>query len=581
MAGASLQVRPGRALWTLLARHRVPLAGALLLSVLAAGLSLAQPLLVNRIIASIGQTPIGGLVGSLAVLLAASAVVSAAQLYVLARTAESAVFFTRRSLIARLLRLPVRTYDEHRTGDLVSRMGSDTTKIQSAFSGGLVDAVGGLVVLVGSIVAMALLDVVMLGIVLAVTVIALGAVLITSARIQRLSVATQESVGRLGADLERALSAIRTVRAANAEERIEEELTAAARAAYRNGIGIARVEAVLGPITGLALQIAFLAVLGIGGARVASGALSVADLVTFVLFLFMVAMPLGQIFGAIMSVREAMGAMERIQGVLAIDPEDSGGSAAFPRLPGSDARVPALEIAGVSFGYRPGHPVLRDVSFSVAAGATTAIVGPSGSGKSTLLSLIERFYDLDAGRIHLAGVDIRDLDRTALRSAIGYVEQQAPVLAGTIRDNLRLAGPEATDEQCWDVLTRVDLHIRFERADGLDSVLGDHGLQLSGGERQRLALARVLLTDAPLLLLDEPTASVDSRNEQLIADAVAATAGGRTLVIVAHRLSTVRAADQIVVMDQGVVDAVGTHSQLVETSALYRDLARRQFLAAE
>ncbi|WP_425309145.1 ABC transporter transmembrane domain-containing protein [Ammonicoccus fulvus] len=204
------QVRPGRALWTLLARHRGALALALVLSVGAAGLSLAQPLVVNRIIGSIGQAPIGGLVGWLAVLLVASALFAAAQLYVLARTAESAVLLTRQGLIGRLLRLPVRTYDEHRAGDLVSRLGSDTTKIQSAFNGGLVDAVGGLVVLVGSIVAMALLDGVMLAIVLVVTVIALAAVLITSERIQRLSMATQESVGRLGADLERALSAIRT-----------------------------------------------------------------------------------------------------------------------------------------------------------------------------------------------------------------------------------------------------------------------------------------------------------------------------------------------------------------------------------
>lgn len=235
----------------------------------------------------------------------------------------------------------------------------------------------------------------------------------------------------------------------------------------------------------------------------------------------------------------------------------------------------------MSFAYRPGHPVLREVSFGVPVGTTTAIVGPSGSGKSTLLSLVERFYDLDAGRIELGGGDIRELDRAALRRTLGYVEQQAPVLAGTIRDNLLLAAPEASDEQCSDVLRQVNLHERFEAADGLDSVLGDHGLQLSGGERQRLALARVLLTDAPVLLLDEPTASVDSRNEQLITDAIAAAAGRRTLLVVAHRLSTVRAADQIVVLDGGVVDGVGTHSELLETSPLYRDLAQRQFLVPE
>lgn len=370
--------------------------------------------------------------------------------------------------------------------------------------------------------------------------------------------------------MDRSLGAIRTIRATGAEPRVEHGLNADAREAFDMGVVVAKISAALRPATGLAMQGSFLVVLGIGGARVASGEITVADLVSFVLYLFMVSMPLGQIFGAITTVRQAMGAIERISEIMDEEPEPTQGA---PARPSRD-----ITFDQVTFSYDGHTDVLKDVSFHIPAGKKTAFVGPSGSGKSTTLALIERFYDVDSGRILLGDQDTAELSRASIRSIIGYVEQEAAVLSGTVRENLQLGASSASDEQCWRALDQVNLRSRVEEADGLDTILGDRGLSLSGGQRQRLALARMLLMDTPVLLLDEPTSAVDSHNEQLILDSIDAIAEDRTLVVVAHRLSTVTDADQIIVIDEGRVSATGTHTELLATSPVYKDLASRQLL---
>ncbi len=363
-------------------------------------------------------------------------------------------------------------------------------------------------------------------------------------------------------------------------------------------------------------------VLGVGGFRVASGAITIAGLVTFVMFLFFLVQPLGSFFGAITSVGQALGALGRIQEVLDLRTETAcdaevAASVAVGTSPISTAAAhedqtpPAtIEFRDVRFSYpdavvsarrrseaeaaallaeahadatvevsdTPGE-VLRGVSFRVPRGARVALVGPSGAGKSTTLALIERFYDPTGGAILLDGVDLRGIDRTRLRAQLGYVEQDAPTLAGTIADNLRLASPTASDEDCERVLRAVNLGDVLERSPlGLEAPVGEAGVMLSGGERQRLAIARALLAAPPVLLLDESTSSLDGLNEQRMREAIDAVATGRTLVVIAHRLSTVVDSDLIVVMDHGRVVGQGTHSELVETVPLYRDLAKHQLL---
>lgn len=566
---------------------RAALIAVVVLSIIGAVASLVQPVLVNGVIEAVGAgdalAPF--IVGLVAVVLLSS-VVGAVQQYLLGRTAETMVRSLRHALLDRLLRLPTSAYGRHRMGDLVSRVGADTDSVRAALTGGIVDAVGGVLVIVGSAAAMIWLDPLLFVVALGVLAGAIVTVVAASGKIQELSRRVRESTGAMSSGVERALSALTTVRAAGATDSEAAALKDDADRAWRASLRSVRLEAILWPMSGLAVQVAFLVVLGLGGARVAAGELSVANLVAFLMFLFMLMMPVGQLFGAITSVAEALGALARIDEVMSEDPEDAADSPVPGARPDLSGAVPAVEFDGVVFAHddaeqrpTPNRPVLDGVSFVADAGRTTALVGPSGAGKSTILALIERLHDPRRGIVRVGGADVRDLDRSNLRRHIAYVEQSVPVLAGTIRANLTLGLADVPDDRCRSALASVRLLDRIDaHGDGLDATLGDRGIGLSGGERQRLAIARALLSDRPLLLLDEPTASLDSRNERALQAAIDTASRSRTVIIVAHRLATVAGADRIVVVDEGRVRATGTHRELMELSDLYRDLARDQLL---
>lgn len=566
---------------------RAALIAVVVLSIIGAVASLVQPVLVNGVIEAVGAgdalAPF--IVGLVAVVLLSS-VVGAVQQYLLGRTAETMVRSLRHALLDRLLRLPTSAYGRHRMGDLVSRVGADTDSVRAALTGGIVDAVGGVLVIVGSAAAMIWLDPLLFVVALGVLAGAIVTVVAASGKIQELSRRVRESTGAMSSGVERALSALTTVRAAGATDSEAAALKDDADRAWRASLRSVRLEAILWPMSGLAVQVAFLVVLGLGGARVAAGELSVANLVAFLMFLFMLMMPVGQLFGAITSVAEALGALARIDEVMSEDPEDAADSPVPGARPDLSGAVPAVEFDGVVFAHddaeqrpTPNRPVLDGVSFVADAGRTTALVGPSGAGKSTILALIERLHDPRRGIVRVGGADVRDLDRSNLRRHIAYVEQSVPVLAGTIRANLTLGLADVPDDRCRSALASVRLLDRIDaHGDGLDATLGDRGIGLSGGERQRLAIARALLSDRPLLLLDEPTASLDSRNERALQAAIDTASRSRTVIIVAHRLATVAGADRIVVVDEGRVRATGTHRELMESSDLYRDLARDQLL---
>ncbi|MGY1716799.1 ABC transporter ATP-binding protein [Geodermatophilus sp. SYSU D01106] len=572
-----------RELLPLVRPHRRALLAAAGLSLVGAAAALAQPALTGRVISAVGAgRPLLPAVAALLLVLVAGAVLNAFQSYLLQRTGEGVVLTTRRTVADRLLRLPVAEYDRRRTGDLMSRVGADTTLLRATVTSGLVEVVGSAVVAVGALVAMALVDVWLLLVTVTAVAVGLTVVVASSRRIRKLSRRAQEEVGAMTAAVERALSAVRTIRASGATAREVGTVGASAERAYRAGVSVARVEAFVAPAGAIAVQGAFLAVLGLGGYRVATGSIAVADLVAFILYLFLLVMPLGQAVGAWTQLQTGLGALARIQEVLVLQPErddvaEVGGATAAPRAPA--AGVPLLELDDVSFAYPDGTRVLDGVSLSVPAGSRVALVGPSGAGKSTVLALVEGFYPLSGGTIRWAGTDVRELPRAALRARLGYVEQEAPVLAGTVRENLLLAAPDAADDELWAVLADVGLTGVVQRSPrGLDVPVGDEGVLLSGGERQRLAIARSLLARPALLLLDEPTASLDARNENLLRETLAAAAADRALLVVAHRLSTVLDSDQIVVLDAGRVVARGTHAELVDTSPLYRELAAAQLL---
>ncbi|MGY1606040.1 MULTISPECIES: ABC transporter ATP-binding protein [unclassified Geodermatophilus] len=572
-----------RELLPLVRPHRRPLLLAAGLSLVGAAAALAQPALTGRVIAAVGAgDPLLPAVALLLLVLVAGAVLDAVQSYLLQRTGEGVVLSTRRTVADRLLRLPVAEYDRRRTGDLMSRVGADTTLLRATVTSGVVEVAGSAVVAVGALAAMALVDVWLLLVTVTAVAVGMTVVVLSSRRVRRLSRRAQDEVGAMTAAVERALSAVRTIRASGATAREVDAVGTSAERAYRAGVSVARVQALVAPAGSIAVQGAFLAVLGLGGYRVATGSIAVADLVAFILYLFLLVMPLGQAVSAWTQLQTGLGALARIQEVLVLEPErddapEVGGATTAPRVPAPG--VPLLELDDVSFAYPDGTAVLDGVSLTVPAGSRVALVGPSGAGKSTVLALVEGFYPLTGGTIRWAGTDVRRLPRSALRAQLGYVEQEAPVLAGTVRENLLLAAPAAADDELWAVLADVGLTGVVQRSPrGLDVPVGDEGVLLSGGERQRLAIARSLLSRPALLLLDEPTASLDARNEGLLRETLAAAAADRALLVVAHRLSTVLDSDQIVVLDAGRVVARGTHEELLGTSPLYRELASAQLL---
>lgn len=561
--------------------HRRTLVLALTLSVLGSLLALGQPLLIGQLITAVQESlDTSVLAWLIVVLVITSALVNAFQYYLLYKTGEGVVLSTRKALIARMLRLPIWQYDRRRIGDLVSRVGSDSTLLKAVLTQGLVDALGGLIQFVGAIVVMAFIDPILLGTTLVVVSIAVGAISLTGRRIRSATTKAQMRVGEMSAAVERALSAIRTIRASRAEERETEEIYKSAEAAYDQGLSIARLSAVVAPIAQVAFNSAFIIVLGLGGLRVASGSTTIASLVTFVILLVFMIGPLISAFGAYTSIMGALGALARIKEIMILDEEETGSD----NVPRKSTNSTAIEFQNVHFHYAPDEgeesdDIIKGIDIKIARGARVALVGPSGAGKSTIFSLIERFYEPTEGRILLDGQPVTEFSRESLRQQLGYVEQDAPVLAGSLKDNLLLGKADATDEELESVLRQVNLSEVLKRdTKGLGAQVGEDGIMLSGGERQRLAIARALLASPEILLLDESTSALDGPNEQRMREAIDAVAHDRTLLVIAHRLSTVVDSDQIIVLEHGKVVGIGTHSELVKTTPLYADLAKHQLL---
>ncbi|MCW2919274.1 MAG: transporter ATP-binding protein [Actinomycetia bacterium] len=592
-AGDDVAQKPSRAgvdqlrdppAWRVLASYVRPYRLGLLaggaLSLVTGATGLALPLAARKLVDDLGSDrAITGVLMLMTVLVMTNAALGALGGYVLRRTAESVVLTARHRLVAHLLRLRIPAVDHTEPGDLMSRVTSDTTLLRQVTTDSLVGAVTGALTMVATVVMMGLMDPVLLAVTLTVFAFAGSVIGLVVPRINRASRRAQEAVGVMGAALERMFGAFRTVKASGAEHREGARIHEAATQSWRASVSAAKWAALAGNTAGLALQVAFLTVLGVGGARVAAGSIHVGTLIAFLLYVFYLMPSVQQLVGAATEYQVGAAAVARIREAerLAVEPDSEPAE-----LPGPGAAPAGVRFEHVRFRYRPELPeVHHGVSFTVPPGGMTAFVGPSGAGKTTVFSLIERFYDPHSGRVLLDGTDVEDWPISRLRAAIGYVEQDAPVLSGTLRENLLFGAPQADEDEVRTVLatTRLDAMVAG-LPDGLDTLVGHRGTKLSGGERQRVAIARALLRHPRLLLLDEATSQLDAVNEAALRETIADAARTTTVLVVAHRLSTVTMADRIIVMDAGRVRAIGTHTELLTADTLYAELAATQFLAA-
>ncbi|MDQ8651420.1 lasso peptide biosynthesis B2 protein [Enterococcus sp. FR068] len=580
-----------RSLFALAKGHNWEFICVGILGLISAALTLAQPNLVaNLIDQSNTGIKINSSLGILIVVLILSTILTAVQYYLLQIIGEGVVFKARKSLISHLLRLPIHEYDTRSVGDLLSRVSGDSSKLRMALIQVSIALSSGFLVVVGA----ALRDSLLFFMALSTVCVSFIGTIIMSKAIQKASFSAQKELGKLSGDIERDLHAIRTIRATNATDKEEEKSKLQAERLRNIGIRLAKIQAFMTPISNMTLQLSDLIVLGIGGHRVSIGLMSVADLIAFALLLYTMIGPIGQVFNAFGGVGESLGAFARIRELLELALEsDYDVTPAIPPSSNLITEETAVYFEKISFGYnkmkfgsdpkeKEDSMILKEVTLRAEKGKRTAIVGPSGAGKSTLLQLIERFYDPDSGKIFVQGKDYRHYSREELRNFITYVEQDAPVISGTLRDNLLLGNSKISDSNCIEVLEEVNLHHLLDRnSKGLDMQVGESGANLSGGERQRLAMARSLLSSAEIVLLDELTSNLDSLNELGMKKAVDKLKGKKTVIVVAHRLSTVIDSDIIYVLEHGRVVGSGNHNELIDTVPLYRELAKEQFVDRE
>ncbi|MEU9351032.1 ABC transporter ATP-binding protein [Streptomyces griseoloalbus] len=578
-----------RTLYRLTAGHRRAIAVAVLLTLAGSALGLAQPLVARHAVDASGRGqvvwPLLGLLGALFV---AEAVTGSVGRFLLERMGEGVVRQLRLGLVDRLLRLEMRVYDRHRAGDLVSRVTADTTLLREVVSQALADLVTGSIVAVGAIVLMAWLDPLLLGLVALTVAVAAGVVTSLLKAIRYASERMQHAVGAIAADLERALGALPMVRVHRAEARETARVGARVREAHDAGVRTAKLASVMSPAVELAVQGSFLIVLVVGGLRVGGRSGSLGDLVAFLLYASYLVLPLSSVFHAMGLVQRGMGAHRRVEQAMCLPVEHTGPAVPPTRAPAHTrprpeaprgSEPPALALRDVHFGYDPHRPVLSGVSLTVAPRRQVALVGPSGAGKSTVFALVAGFYEPDAGAVFFDGRPAAELGRDACRRRIAVVDQNTHVVHGTLRENIAYAVPDAPEAELRRVVELARLHEVVDRLPGgLDAVVGERGGTLSGGERQRVALARALLARPSLLLLDEPTSHLDAINEAALTTVMKEVARECALLVVAHRLSTVRHADHIVVLHRGRTVGEGRHEELLAASPLYRELAASQML---
>ncbi|WP_242903386.1 ABC transporter ATP-binding protein [Actinomadura terrae] len=579
--------------------HRRPLYAFLGLSVLLAVLAVATPVLAGRVVDAIVDDSASSTVVNLAIVIAVLALAEGglglANRWLSARIGEGLILDLRTAVFDHVQRMPVAFFTRTRTGALVSRLNNDVIGAQRAFSDTLSGVVSNLVMLV-------LTFAVMIGISWQITLLALVLLPVfvlparrMGTRLARLEREAAAHDAAMSTQMTERFSApgATLVKLFGRPARESAEFAARARRVRDIGVRTAMVQHVFITALTMVSALALALVYGLGGWFSLRGSLDAGAVVSLALLLTRLYAPLTALASARVEVMSALVSFERVFEVLDLKPlvAEKPDARAVPEGP------VAVEFDDVRFAYpsadkvslasleevatldtRGGVDVLHGVSFRAEPGQMVALVGSSGAGKSTIAQLLPRLYDADSGAIRLGGVDVRDLSFESIRDTLGMVTQDGHLFHESIRENLLLARPEATEDDLWDVLRRARLATLIEGLpDGLDTIVGERGYRLSGGERQRLTIARLLLARQRVVILDEATAHLDSTSEAAVQEALAEALDGRTAVVIAHRLSTVRAADLILVVEAGRIVERGTHTELLATGGRYADLYRTQF----
>lgn len=583
--------------------YKKQLVGFVLLSTLGAFLAVATPVLAGEVVNSIVAGSAAGRVIQLALLIAAVAVadaaVSLATRWFSSRIGEQVILDLRTAVFDHVQRMPIAFFTRTRTGALVSRLNNDVIGAQQAFSGTLSGVVSNLVALILTLI-------VMLNTSWQVTVLAmvlLPVFLIPARRMGgRLAALRREAANHnasMGTQMTERFSApgATLVKLFGRPEQESSEFAVRAARVRDIGVKMAMMQAVFVTALTLVSALALALVYGLGGYLALNGNLNTGDVVTLALLLTRLYAPLTSLANARVEIMSAVVSFERVFEILDLKPLIREKETTVP-VPEGPLGV---EFDDVRFAYptadkvslasledvavldsRGGEEVLHGISFRVEPGQTVALVGTSGAGKSTIAQLMSRLYDVDSGAVRFSGTDVRDVSFGAMRQALGMVTQDGHLFHESIRSNLLLANPEASEDQVWDALRRARLEDLIRSLpDGLDTMVGERGYRLSGGERQRMTIARLLLAQPRIVILDEATAALDSTSEAAVQAALGEALEGRTAVVIAHRLSTIRNADKILVIEGGRIAEQGTHAELLELGGRYAELHGTQFAVEE
>lgn len=493
---------------------------------------------------------------------------------------ERVVADLRGLVVDRVMTLPLAWFHERRTGELVGRLSSDVTVVEGVVGSELSLALRNGVQFIGGLVLLLVINVKLTVMMLAVVPPIVLAAIYFGGKLRVMSRRVQDELASVSGHVQEAVGAIQTVQSFGRETHEAARYRSGVENAFRRIMTMVRWRSSFWATTSAASYIAIAIVIWLGGRAMIRGELTAGDLTSFFLYTFMVAGALGEMAGLWAGLQRAAGATERLFAVIDTVPEIRDPDRPTELPPGKGA----LAFHGVTFAYpaRPNQAVLRDVSLAVAPGELIALVGPSGAGKSTLLSLLFRFYDVNAGSVTLEGIDVRRLRLADLRHAMAMVAQEPVLFSGTLRDNISYGCTGASAEQIETAARDANAHDFISGfPEGYDTVIGERGTKLSGGQKQRIAIARALLADPRVLILDEATSNLDAESEASVQAALARLMKGRTTIVVAHRLSTVRDADRILVIDDAGIAEQGTHDTLMSKGGVYRRLIEHQIIAED